>query len=118
MFYKVYVSAAEKEEIDAMAANENCSVSALFKRALNLQSASTISDILSETIALAEALPYGNFSIPDLYTKIAWSHIAEKVNPGQLGKQFYEQVENGNVKGVTYKEMKNRLALYTKRREA
>lgn len=113
-FFKIYVSQEEREEIEAAAKEEGVSVSTYVKNKLELESASAISQALAETIHRAENLPPCVFSIPGVFTQVEWEALTKTINPGQLGKQFYEQVEQGNVNGVCYEGTKNRKALYKK----
>lgn len=54
------------------------------------------------------------FTVPDLFTSAEWAEICEKVNPGLLGKRFFERVNAGLVKGVKPSELKSRRAVYIK----
>lgn len=113
-FIKIYVSSDERAEIEKNAKVEGVSVSAYVKKMLQLKSASRISQVLLETIELAEALSSCDFIISDLYSGVAWGNLTKEINPGQLGKQFFEQVQQGNVTGVSHIGDRNRKALYRK----
>ena len=111
---KVYLSDAELEEVEANAQNEGMSVSTYVRKKLQLTSATKFSQRLSDTIALTQELRPGDFTVAELYSGVKWKEIITEVNAGQLGKQFYNQVIKGNVAGVSFKEIKNRIAVYTK----
>ena len=112
---KIYVSDSEKAEIEEMAIAEGVGISSLIKSKLQLKSTSKISKALEMTIEKAEALPPCEFNITELFTGVEWGNMIKEVSAGQLGKQFYTQVIAGNVEGISFLDMKNRKALYSKK---
>jgi len=116
-FLKVYVDDSEQAQIELSATELGLSVSAFVRSKLQLENTvSRFSQILNETIVLAEALPSGvDFTVPDLYTAIEWQNITNEIGAGVLGKRFFENVISGNVSGVSpANQRRNRRELYKK----
>jgi hypothetical protein len=112
---RIYVTDAEKAEIEALAHTANLSISGLLKSKLNLKSGGQTSNALAIAIERAEALTPGKFFLTDMFPKTEWnSIIAGGASAGQVGKQFYHAVQAGDVKNVRFLKMKDRKAYYEK----
>ena len=95
MVIKVYVNNDEHEELVASAKEANMPLSAYITSQLTFKKKSLLHQKVDEAINRALGLSDNQvFSIKDLYTRIELQDLCSKVNPGQLGKQFYEKVKS------------------------
>jgi len=106
----------EMETVKKLADEAGMSLNEYIKSFLPLPSKTNFETQLQRVIEKAASPNAPNeFTVPDLFTAAEWADICKKVNPGLIGKRFYERVYAGLVEGVQpVAKQKSRRAVYVK----